>query len=116
MHEQEPSTDTLSQSRSTSPDSTLASSLFDATANIDDLTNTLANFSRVATPEPAAALTCCCARDDCEHLKAWQGLKSKLESRLILSAGASSCSVSRPLDLNSSIFEIRGRTGVVAAA
>lgn len=88
MHEQEPSTDTLSQSRSTSPDSPLASSLFDATANIDDLTNSLANFSRVSTPEPAAALTCCCGKEECEHLKAWQAFKAKLESRLILSAGA----------------------------
>lgn len=88
MHEQQTSTDTLTRSRSTSPDSPLASSLFDATANIDDLTNSLANFSRVDTPEPAAALTCCCGKEDCEHLKAWQAFKAKLESRLILSAGA----------------------------
>jgi chromosome segregation ATPase len=46
----------------------------------------LANFSRVPSPELTPELPCCCLRADCEHTKAWSSFKSKLESRLILSA------------------------------
>lgn len=73
-----------------SPESPLTSSLFAATNAIDDLTRSLADFSRVSTPEPHTVLTCCCAREDCEYTKAWLVVKSKLENRLILAAGASS--------------------------
>ncbi|ETW84224.1 hypothetical protein HETIRDRAFT_433142 [Heterobasidion irregulare TC 32-1] len=69
-----------------SPESPLTSSLFAATSAIDDLTRSLADFSRVSTPEPHTVLTCCCAREDCEYTKAWLVVKSKLENRLILAA------------------------------
>jgi len=58
-----------------------------ANTNIDDLTLALANFSRVPSPEPAEALTCCCGNDTCDNLQAWISTKSRLESRLTLSAG-----------------------------
>ncbi|THH13571.1 hypothetical protein EW146_g6666 [Bondarzewia mesenterica] len=77
---------TNSASRSSSPESPLTSSLFAATSAIDDLTRSLANFSRVSTPEPSTSLSCCCAREDCEYTKAWLAVKLKLESRLILAA------------------------------
>ena len=72
-------------SRPTTPDS--PSSLRKATATIDDLTAALSNFSRVPSPEPLNAALCCCGWEDCESSKAWSALKSKLENRLILSAG-----------------------------
>ncbi|KAI0065860.1 hypothetical protein BV25DRAFT_1797971 [Artomyces pyxidatus] len=72
-------------SRSSTPGSP-SRSLYDATTAIDDLTRSLANFSRVATPEPVNASGCCCAAEDCEYTKAWLAVKSKLESRLVLSA------------------------------
>ena len=74
-------------SRSATPESVLANSLHRATTNIDDLTQALADFSRLPSPEPPLA-SCCCGREDCEHAKAWAALKARLESRLILSAGA----------------------------
>ncbi|PBK67066.1 hypothetical protein ARMSODRAFT_959740 [Armillaria solidipes] len=74
-----------SLSRPLTPESPLASSLNHATSTIDDLTVALANFSRVPSPEPSLML-CCCGRDDCENANAWFSMKSKLESRLILSA------------------------------
>ncbi|KAL1727570.1 hypothetical protein EV714DRAFT_253750 [Schizophyllum commune] len=72
-------------SRSATPESVLANSLHRATTNIDDLTQALADFSRLPSPEPPLA-SCCCGREDCEHAKAWAALKARLESRLILSA------------------------------
>jgi hypothetical protein len=78
----------LSPSRPATPHSPLTSSLYHATSTIDDLTAALANFSRVPSPEPLEAVTCCCKQDDCENLKAWLELKSRLGSRLILSAGS----------------------------
>ncbi|KAK0461600.1 uncharacterized protein EV420DRAFT_1526159 [Desarmillaria tabescens] len=74
-----------SLSRPLTPESPLASSLNHATSTIDDLTVALANFSRVPSPEPSL-MSCCCGRDDCENANAWFSMKSKLESRLILSA------------------------------
>ncbi|KAF9025859.1 hypothetical protein BDZ89DRAFT_1102188 [Hymenopellis radicata] len=50
------------------------------------LTTALANFSRVPSPEPPSLLTCCCDRENCENMTAWLDMKSRLESRLILSA------------------------------
>lgn len=67
------------------PESFLANSLHRATTNIDDLTQALADFSRVPSPEPPLA-SCCCGKEECEHAKAWAALKARLESRLILSA------------------------------
>ena len=87
QHVQEQPADTYHPS---SPESPLTSSLFAATSAIDDLTRSLADFSRVSTPEPHTVLSCCCAREDCEYTKAWLVVKSKLENRLILAAGASS--------------------------
>ena len=75
-------------SRPTTPLSPLTSSLYHATSTIDDLTEALANFSRVPSPEPLEAVTCCCGLEDCENLKAWLELKARLGSRLILSAGS----------------------------
>ncbi|THH31890.1 hypothetical protein EUX98_g2274 [Antrodiella citrinella] len=71
-------------SRSSTPDS--QRSLRDATATIDDLTRALADFSRVRSPEPIEIATCCCGKEDCETSKAWAAFKTKLESRLVLSA------------------------------
>ncbi|KAF5371188.1 hypothetical protein D9758_004215 [Tetrapyrgos nigripes] len=73
-------------SRPMTPETNLANSLDIVTNNIDDLTLALANFSRLSSPEPSSALTCCCGRSDCENTLAWQAKKSRLESRLTLSA------------------------------
>jgi hypothetical protein len=62
-------------------------SLYHATTTVDDLTIALTNYSRVPSPEPRQPLTCCCGSEDCECTKGWLAFKSKLESRLILSAG-----------------------------
>lgn len=69
------------------PGSPRPSSLYHATTTINDLTLALANFSRVPSPEPPAGLECCCGVEHCTNLNAWLELKSRLESRLILSAG-----------------------------
>ncbi|KAJ3551784.1 hypothetical protein NM688_g4510 [Phlebia brevispora] len=66
------------------PDS--PSSLHDATATIDKLTNALSNYTRAPSPEPPNVTTCCCGREDCESTRAWTAYKAKLESRLMLSA------------------------------
>ena len=73
--------------RPVTPESPMANSLDHATSTIDDLTTALANFSRVPSPEPPSTVTCCCGKEDCENLKSWLALKSRLGSRLILSAG-----------------------------
>ena len=70
-------------------DSPLASSLDHATSTIDDLTLALTNFSRVPSPELQRQICCCCGSEECDATKAWLALKSKLESRLVLSAGES---------------------------
>ncbi|KAJ7724737.1 hypothetical protein DFH07DRAFT_1003651, partial [Mycena maculata] len=74
--------------RPPTPDSPLTNrdSLYDATTTIDDLTQALENVSRVPSPEPPAAYFCCCGRDNCENVQAWLRVKSRLESRLTLSA------------------------------
>ncbi|KAJ7248397.1 hypothetical protein C8J57DRAFT_1080252 [Mycena rebaudengoi] len=74
--------------RPPTPDSPLTNrdSLYDATTTIDDLTQALENVSRVASPEPPALFFCCCGREDCENVQAWLGMKTRLESRLTLSA------------------------------
>ncbi|PPQ95877.1 hypothetical protein CVT26_015569 [Gymnopilus dilepis] len=77
---------TQDSSRPPTPESPLANSLYHATSTIDELTAALANFSRVPSPEPVSALTCCCGKEDCENLKSWLDLKSRLDSRLVLSA------------------------------
>ncbi|RDB19916.1 hypothetical protein Hypma_012965 [Hypsizygus marmoreus] len=74
------------KSRPTTPESPLTNSFYHANSTVDDLTAALANFSRVPSPEPPTILTCCCGNEDCENAKAWMELKSRLESRLILSA------------------------------
>ncbi|KAJ3811982.1 hypothetical protein F5876DRAFT_75281 [Lentinula aff. lateritia] len=75
-----------SVSRPITPDSPSTKTLDDLTNTIDDLTLALNNFSRVPSPEPPSLLSCCCQREDCENLKAWQAMKLRLENRLILSA------------------------------
>ena len=74
-------------SRPTTPESPWTNSLHHATTTIDDLTTALTNFSRVPSPEPPSTLTCCCGKEDCENVVSWLAMKSRLESRLILSAG-----------------------------
>ncbi|KAG9317330.1 hypothetical protein JVU11DRAFT_1529 [Chiua virens] len=78
----------------TSLESPLATSLDHATSTIDDLTLALTNFSRVPSPEPQQ-ICCCCGNEDCEATKTWLGVKSKLESRLILSAEIGSALLQR---------------------
>ena len=77
----------LDLTRPATPESPLTSSLYHATSTMDDITTALANFSRVPSPEPPSAVTCCCGKENCENLKSWLALKSRLGSRLILSAG-----------------------------
>ena len=77
----------LDLNRPPTPESPLTSSLYHATSTINEITTALANFSRVPSPEPPSSITCCCGKEDCENLKSWLALKSRLESRLILSAG-----------------------------
>ncbi|KAF8138330.1 hypothetical protein EV363DRAFT_1580155 [Boletus edulis] len=81
--------------RPVTPDSPLASSLDNATSTIDDLTLALTNFSRVPSPEPQRQICCCCGSEECEATKAWLTLKSKLESRLVLSAEVGSALLQR---------------------
>jgi len=81
MHEPEYST-----FRPETPCSPRPNSLYHATTTINDLTLALANFSRVPSPEPPTVLECCCGMEVCTNLNAWLELKSRLESRLILSA------------------------------
>ncbi|TDL29974.1 hypothetical protein BD410DRAFT_780491 [Rickenella mellea] len=89
MHETEPSISvdrSPSSSRPPTPDSPLANSLHQATATIDDITAALSTFSRAPSPDPPNLLQCCCAREECDHTKAWAAFKAKLEGRLVLSA------------------------------
>ncbi|KAJ7034158.1 hypothetical protein C8F04DRAFT_1395617 [Mycena alexandri] len=79
--------------RPPTPDSPLTNrdSLYDATTTIDELTQALENVSRVPSPEPpggpGSAFDCCCGRgEECENVRAWLGMKARLESRLTLSA------------------------------
>ncbi|KAF9444449.1 hypothetical protein P691DRAFT_677569 [Macrolepiota fuliginosa MF-IS2] len=73
-------------SRPATPESPLTNSLYRATSTIDDLTLALSNFSRVPSPDPPVKINCCCGFEECENLQAWHELKSRLESRLTLSA------------------------------
>ncbi|KAH0839793.1 hypothetical protein J3R83DRAFT_738 [Lanmaoa asiatica] len=81
--------------RPATPDSPLASSLYHATSTIDDLTLALTNFSRVPSPEPQRQICCCCGAEECDTTTAWLALKSKLESRLVLSAEVGSALLQR---------------------
>ncbi|KAJ7784187.1 hypothetical protein B0H16DRAFT_1356160 [Mycena metata] len=76
--------------RPRTPDSpqTNRDSLYDATTTIDELTQALENASRVPSPEPPGSLyDCCCGRGEaCDNVRAWLGMKARLESRLTLSA------------------------------
>jgi hypothetical protein len=76
--------------QSKTPESPLTSNLRHASATIDELTSALANFSRVPSPEPQSAISCCCGKGDCENTRAWLTLKANLEGRLALSAGKAS--------------------------
>ena len=70
--------------------SPLSRSFLDANTAVDDLTHSLADYSRVSTPEPPSHLPGCeCNADDSEYTRAWLAVKAKLESRLVLSAGVS---------------------------
>lgn len=80
--------DNRSLSSPTTPETPLTNSLRIATSTVNDLTTAIANFSRIPSPEPSAALGCCCKQEECDNAKSWLALKSRLESRLILSAGA----------------------------
>ena len=98
--------------RSATPDTPLTSSLYRATSTIDDLTLALTNFSRVPSPEPQRQICCCCGSEECEATKAWLALKSKLESRLVLSAGESECQGGHHWYVNA---RHRGRVCIAAA-
>jgi hypothetical protein len=70
--------------------SPLSRSFLDANTAVDDLTRSLADYSRVSTPEPPSHLPGCkCNAEDSEYTRAWLAVKAKLENRLVLSAGAS---------------------------
>ena len=79
----------MSQESTPGPSSPSSRSFLDASSAIDDLTRSLTDYSRVTTPEPSShASGCNCNTDDSEYTKAWMAVKAKLESRLVLSAGA----------------------------
>jgi hypothetical protein len=78
--------------------SPLSRSFLDANTAVDDLTRSLADYSRASTPEPPSHLPGCgCSAEDSEYTRAWLAVKAKLESRLVLSAGASSLLVFHPI-------------------
>jgi hypothetical protein len=82
----------MSQESTPATSSPLSRSFLDASTAIDDLTRSLVDYSRVSTPEPPSHFPGCqCNTDseDNEYTKAWLAVKAKLESRLVLSAGAS---------------------------
>ena len=95
------------------PGSPRPGSLYHATTTVDDLTLALTNYSRVPSPEPSPPLTCCCGSEDCDHTKSWLSFKSKLESRLILSAGGC-LGVSSGFVLTDTVRSPRGRAGSLA--
>lgn len=65
-------------------------SFLDASSAIDDVTRSFTDYSRIQTPDlPSHVSDCNCNTDDTEYTKAWMAVKAKLESRLVLSAGAS---------------------------
>ncbi|KAI9467291.1 hypothetical protein BJY52DRAFT_1220021 [Lactarius psammicola] len=77
----------MSQESTPAPSSPLSRSFIDASSAIDDLTHSLTDYSRVSTPEPPThASGCNCNTDDTEYTKAWMAVKTKLETRLVLSA------------------------------
>ncbi|TFK24728.1 hypothetical protein FA15DRAFT_756382 [Coprinopsis marcescibilis] len=70
-----------------SPSSPMERSFDLSSSTIDELTSVLGDLNRVPSPGPTThALTCCCGKDDCQNTTSWSELKTKLESRLILSA------------------------------
>jgi len=80
----------MSQGSTPATNSPLSRSFIDASTAIDDLTRSLVDYSRVSTPEPPSHLAGCqCSTEESEYSKAWLAVKAKLESRLVLSAGAS---------------------------
>jgi hypothetical protein len=80
----------MSQRSTPATVSPLSRSFLDASTAIDDLTRSLADYSRVSTPEPPSHLPRCeCNTEESEYTRAWLAVKAKLESRLVLSAGAS---------------------------
>lgn len=80
----------MSQRSTPATASPLSRSFLDANTAVDDLTRSLADYSRVSTPEPPSHLPGCeCSAEDSEYTRAWLAVKAKLESRLVLSAGAS---------------------------
>ena len=80
----------MSQRSTPATVSPLSRSFLDANTAVDDLTRSLADYSRVSTPEPPSHLQGCeCNADDSEYTRAWLAVKAKLESRLVLSAGVS---------------------------
>lgn len=85
----------LDTAHATTPDSVLASTLHGTTSSVDDLTLALNNFSRLLSPEPQQNVLCCCGEEDCEVTKNWLALKTRLESRLILSAEVGSALLRR---------------------
>jgi hypothetical protein len=84
MHDSEESTSDYCPA---TPDAVDASSLYDASSNIDDLTLALMNFSQVPSLESQQNICCCCGSTECKATKDWLDLKEKLEKRLHLSAG-----------------------------
>ncbi|KAI5987775.1 hypothetical protein EDC04DRAFT_1472433 [Pisolithus marmoratus] len=85
----------LDAAHATTPDPVLASPLHHTSSSIDDLTLALNNFSRIPSPEPQQNVLCCCGGEECEATKNWLALKSRLESRLILSAEVGSALLRR---------------------
>jgi len=102
--------------RPPTPESPLTSSLYHATSTMDDITTALANFSRVPSPEPPSTVTCCCGKENCENLISWLALKSRLGSRLILSAGKVNFFIPAYKSSWKYYVHLRSGAGIVAAA
>lgn len=94
----------MSQESTPGPSSPSSRSFLDASSAIDDLTHSLTDYSRVSTPEPPShASGCNCNTNDSEYTKAWMAVKTKLETRLVLSAGVLHISLAHiwPMPTNS---------------
>ncbi|KAG2013038.1 hypothetical protein CC2G_009975 [Coprinopsis cinerea AmutBmut pab1-1] len=70
-----------------SPTSPMTRSFDLSSSTIDELTSVLTDLNRAPSPAPSEhPPRCCCGQDDCENTVSWLDLRTKLETRLILSA------------------------------
>lgn len=85
----EPSDDLTRPGSPDSPLSPMGRNFDLSSSTIDELTSVLNDLNRAPASLDTHGLTCCCGKDACQNTLAWLDIKSKLETRLILSAGKS---------------------------